>query len=92
MPSDCATWRTINQEGIQDAIWEDVRITPALIATLIDEVRLMRWEYAQSNSKRNLKSYKPKPIERPGVVDDTKQHFGKGAIEVSKFDDWYYRR
>lgn len=68
--------------------WSDIKLTPQLLASLVDAVNMIAWEIAQVNSKRNLRTKIPEPIHRPGVKDRHK-HLGSEPIKVKDFDKWW---
>ncbi|MBW3077687.1 hypothetical protein [Bifidobacterium simiiventris] len=60
-----------------------------LLADLIDAVNMLRWENAAMNRRKGQpKPPPPKPVPRPGVKQKG-QRIGRGAIPVSRFDEWW---
>lgn len=68
--------------------WSDVKLTPQLLASLVDVANMICWEIAQVNSKRNLRTKMPEPIHRPGIKDRRKR-FGSEPIKVKDFAKWW---
>jgi len=82
------------QAAVWRAIDPDVRwgMEPMLLAALIDEVRVLRYEFERVNFKG--KPTVPEPIVRPGVTapGDTKRTVhgaGEGFESIEAFDAWY---
>ena len=80
-----AVWRSIDP----DVIWG---LDPMLLALLVDEVRVLRYEFEKVNFKGTPK--KPEPLPRPGVtrhedVEKTVIGSGEGFDTIAEFDAWY---
>lgn len=88
LPATSELFKELYPEEAKDADWQNNAILPQLVATLIDELRVFQWMFAQSKSKRNIKNKFPEPIKRPGITDKTKK-YGKDPIPVSDFKSWY---
>jgi len=64
-----------------------------LLALLIDEVRVLRWEFERVNFKGHKPP--PEPLPRPGVTKntgDTQRDVigaGEGFDTIAEFDAWY---
>lgn len=56
-----------NSGDTAKAVWS---MSDGLIATLIDEIRILTWMYASKNSEQAIP--KPVPIRRPGVTSGRK--------------------
>lgn len=66
-----ALWRAIEP----DVVWD---LQAMLTALLIDEIRVLRWEFERVNFKG--KTRPPEPLPRPGVAKpEDKTVFGGGA-------------
>ena len=78
-----SVWRVIDP----DVVW-----TPdlMLLAALVDEIRVLRWEFEKVNFKG--KSKRPEPIPRPGVQPSVERDVvgaGDGFETIADFDAWY---
>lgn len=90
LPPDSATCREVRGDSEDEVRWQEPSLVPMLLAEIADTAHYVSWEVAQANSKTDLRSRKPRPIERPGVVTDGDiRTYGSGAIPVSDFDDWW---
>lgn len=84
--SDSATWQAIHKDKSEDAMWQDVKTLPVLVALLIDEVRNVQYLYATAHSKHKVK--KPKSLLPNRKKDDDKK-FGQEPIRKSEFNSWW---
>ncbi|NKY08948.1 hypothetical protein [Cellulomonas hominis] len=81
-----ALWRAIDPEVLWDA-------NAMLLALLIDEVRVLRWEFERANFKGHKPP--PEPLPRPGVAKntgDTQRDVigaGEGFDTIDEFKAWY---
>lgn len=77
-------WRAIDP----DMAWTPDRM---LLATLIDEIRVLRWEFERVHFRG--KPTRPEPIPRPGVerpvVEVDKVKTDGGFDTIAEFDAWY---
>jgi hypothetical protein len=66
----------------------------AILADIFDLVNGFLYAYACANSDGSRKPKKPKPYPRPwlddSITDENEQHFGKGAVSVEEFNEFYY--
>jgi len=74
------------------AIDPDVAWTPDLMLTalLVDEIRVLRWEFEKVNFRG--KAPRPEPIPRPGVTPSMERSVigaGEGFDTIAEFDAWY---
>jgi hypothetical protein len=49
--------------------------TEMLLATLIDEIRVLRWVYVSAHSKEGARPMAPAPVPRPGVGKKERRPF-----------------
>jgi len=78
-----AVWRSIDP----DMVWT---LDAMLLAALVDEIRVLRWEFERVNFKG--KALKPEPVPRPGVkppVEKSVIGAGEGFETIADFDAWY---
>lgn len=79
-----ATWRALNPELA--AFASPVRQS-AMLADVFDAVQNTMYAVVKMHHGR---MGRPKPYPRPKCGGDG-QSFGKGAIDVSGFEEWYYQ-
>ena len=60
-------------------------VTDYLLATIADALAVANWQRASQG--RRAPGPRPKPIPRPGAEE--KQVFGRGAIRISDFNEWW---
>ena len=60
-------------------------VTDYLLATIADALAVANWQ--RGSQGRRAPGPRPKPITRPGAEE--KQVFGRGAIRIRDFDDWW---
>lgn len=89
LPQDSATWRDEHPDRSDEADWAGSSYAQQLLAGISDALSMLAWEFAQVNSKHDLRRYIPRPIPRPGVVDDRNVSYGRDPIPVSEFDSWW---
>ena len=80
-----ALWRAIDP----DVVWD---LQATLTALLIDEIRVLRWEFERVYFKG--KTRPPDPIPRPGAAPPSERTVERvGASEgfdtIAEFDAWY---
>lgn len=78
-----ALWRAIDPE----VLWD---LQAMLTALLIDEMRVLRWEFERVNFKGKAKP--PEPLPRPGVAPVVQRDTigaGEGFDTIEEFDAWY---
>lgn len=83
LPQDAAVWRAIDP----DTAWD---LPAMLLALLVDEVRVLRWEFERANFKG--RPPQPEPIPRPGVTPKAEVETvgkGDGFDTVAEFEAWY---
>lgn len=83
-----SVWRAIDP----DVVWG---LDPMLLALLVDEVRVLRYEFEKVHFKGTPKL--PEPLPRPGVtqhedVEKTVIGSGEGFDTMAEFDAWYAAR
>ena len=61
--------------------------TPWVLADIFDALAVLHLSYLKRNGSPSAQPAQPYP--RPGAKPSG-QSFGKGAIKISDFDDWYY--
>lgn len=77
-----ALWRAIEP----DVVWD---LQAMLTALLIDEIRVLRWEFEKVNFKGKHKP--PEQIPRPGVAPkEDKKTFGgrESALPIDQMGEW----
>ena len=85
---DSAFYRAAHSEQAEIIAWLDGSATCALIAELIDAVRFSANTLAfKGTGKRTPKL---DPYERPWAKRKA-QRYGRGAIPISDFNEWYYQ-
>lgn len=90
LPPDSALCREVRGDSEEEMRWQEPSLAPMLLAEIADTAHYVAWEVAQANSRHDLSSRLPRPIERPGVVTDgDSRRYGSGAISVSDFDAWW---
>lgn len=78
-----AVWRAIDP----DVVWG---LDPMLLALLVDEIRVLRWEFERVNFKG--KAEKPEPLPRPGVKPKPEVETigkGEGFDTIEEFEAFY---
>lgn len=75
-PRNSALYRAQNPD---EWMWDE---TNHLLAAIADGINIANWQ--RGEGKKNTF---PKPINRPGVQDDTK-HYGKGALPYDEMAIW----
>lgn len=84
LPVDAALWRAIEP----DTVWG---LSESLMALLVDEIRVLRWEFERVNFKgRSTKP--PEPLPRPGVKPQVEREVigkGEGFDTIEEFEAWY---
>lgn len=78
-----AVWRAIEP----DTVWG---LSESLMALLVDEIRVLRWEFERVHFKGKTKP--PEPLPRPGVKPQTEVDVigkGDGFDTIEEFDSWY---
>lgn len=88
LPPQAESVKAQSDKAYEVGEWSDTKLTPQLLASLIDAANMISWEIAQVNSKRNLRAKMPEPIHRPGVKDRRK-HLGSEPIKVKDFAKWW---
>ncbi|NPD32257.1 hypothetical protein HLV35_03115 [Eggerthellaceae bacterium zg-997] len=88
VPRTSRTFASMRPDEAEDAAWEGNALLAQLLAALVDEVRDLAWSFAQSRTRRSLRSMRPRPIPRPGVRD-ARRRWGRGAIPVGDFERWW---
>ncbi len=82
-------WRALDP----DALWA---LEPMLLALLVDELRVLRWEFERAHFTGRRPP--PEPLPRPGVAaraGDRDRHTvgaGTGFDTLADFDRWYAAR
>lgn len=79
-------WRAIDP----DVVWG---LDPMLLALLVDEIRVLRWQFERVHFKG--KPERPKPIPRPGVAPEPeveKVAPDGGFDTIEEFQAWYAAR
>lgn len=82
--------RELHPEDEAKVAWLDGKANGELLAHLIDEVRSLEWLYTSAHNKS--KRQRPEPFPTPWNEDTRRsktQHFGKGAISISEWDEWW---
>jgi hypothetical protein len=80
LPQSSALHQAIH--GVDESLWT---IGDYLLAQIADTQAWLAWTKTKDGEKgRN----QPKPIVRPGVVDDSKKQVGSGALPASEMLDW----
>jgi len=75
-------WRALDP----DVVWD---LPGTLLALLVDEIRVLRWEFERVNFKG--KNRPPDPLPRPGVKPpEDKATFGGGAsaLPIDEMAEW----
>lgn len=83
LPADAAVWRSIEP----DTVWG---LPESLLALLVDEIRVLRWEFERVNFKGKTKP--PEPLPRPGVKPKAEVETigkGDGFDTIEEFERWY---
>lgn len=83
LPPGAAVWRSIEP----DTVWG---LPESLLALLVDEIRVLRWEFERVNFKGKPKP--PDPLPRPGVTPSVERDrigAGEGFDTIEEFDAWY---
>lgn len=83
LPPEAAVWRSIEP----DVVWG---LPESLLALLVDEIRVLRWEFERVNFKGKTKP--PEPLPRPGVKPQTEVDVigkGDGFDTIEEFERWY---
>ena len=83
-----AFFKVRHPDSAKTAAWLDGSAACALIAELIDAVRAGTNVLAYRGTGKRPPKLEPYP--RPWRKDERVQHFGRDAIPVRDFDDWYY--
>ena len=76
----------------RQAEWVRGDVVAELLAVLVNELRAMQWMYQSANSKTRIRQ--PKPFVTPWNADEELgvRRFGKGAIPISGFWQWWDAR
>lgn len=61
----------------------------AMMADLFNAIAMFRYEFAAANSGKH-RPHKPQMYPTPFSSNENENKVGKGAIPISKFDEWYY--
>lgn len=83
LPLDSALKSEMEPEA---AYWEGARRVPMMLADIYDAVAWLQYSYVQAHAKQKIQ--KPKPYPRPGVKKAVKT-YGRGAIRIKNFNDWW---
>lgn len=87
LPHDSALYRAMNPEKAEEVLWQNTALLPQLVASVVDELRMLQFVYTQAHTKKNIRNKRPKPIPRPGVEDkDTKTIKGDVFESVEAFE------
>lgn len=83
-----AFYKARNGCDVRTAAWLDGSAACSMIADLIDAVR----ESAVGLAYRGTGKKPPRldPYPRPWAKDTRSSHYGRGAVPVGEFDEWYY--
>lgn len=81
LPLDSALKSEMNPDS---AYWEGSRRVPMLLADIYDGINGLTYTVTRMGG---AKPKKPKPYPRPGVKKSNS--YGKGAISIKDFDDWW---
>ena len=84
LPEDSATWRALHPDEAQ---WATRLGIVHLLADVFDQTSGIAWLFASAHSKSRPKRPRPYPVP---WANGEEQRFGKGAIAIADFDDWYY--
>lgn len=79
-PESSALFRSVH--GAEDSQWN---LTNHLLAAAADSLAWLVWAKTEDAArKRN----RPKPIPRPGVVDDSKKRIGSSVLPIEAMKNW----
>ena len=79
-PESSALFRSVH--GAEQSEWT---LTNHLLAAVADSAAWLVWSKTEDASrKRN----RPKPIQRPGITDDSKKQIGSGTLEIEAMKNW----
>ena len=81
LPPSSALYRSVNNEA-----WRFEQSVPYIMADLIDELRVLRYEFEAVHSKG---AKPPKPYPRPGMKDPNQRIIGSDPIPVKDFEEWW---
>lgn len=88
LPADSATvCEASGYDGMHS--WSSHVRTNAMLADVYDNISALRYTLVASRSKRGKRPKRPKPYPRPWREDKGTKRFGKDAIPVSQFGDWW---
>jgi len=91
LPTSSALYRAMYPEMYTFGLPEQ---QSAILADLYDLINWFMYAYVSANSESSHKPKKPqrypRPWEQDDQVDDGEQHFGKGAVSVEEFNEFYY--
>lgn len=92
LPDESATMRAVIQHEADGAErWTSPMQLAQMLADLIDNVSVLRWELSsRARKKGSSPPKKPKPYERPWDKRTDEKSIGKGAISRAEFLSWYY--
>lgn len=80
------TWRSINPKLSEFC---SSFKTNVILADIFDAINAFAYMYAKSHVPKGTIVPPPETYPRPWKSDG-RQRFGRGAIPISKFDEWYY--
>lgn len=86
LPQDAAVWRALDP----DRVWG---LTEQLLATVVDEVRIMQWMYELAHHRKGPRPKPPQRIPRPGITqpedEDTTTYGGRAsALPTDEMAEW----
>lgn len=80
LPKTSAVYRAVH--GDEDAEWG---LLEHLAASTADSLAWLVWSKTEDATK---KRNRPKPIPRPGVVDESKKQIGAGSLPIDEMKAW----
>ena len=85
---DSAFYAARNGCDLKTRAWLDGSAECSIVADLIDALRGSALSLAFKGTGKKPPRLDPYP--RPWAKDTSTKHYGKGAVPVGDFDEWYY--
>lgn len=80
LPRTSALYRS--QHGVEEYEWG---LPEHLLADVADTLHWLQWKDTKDASRNRNQ---PKPIPRPGIIDESKQRVGSGSLPVDQMLTW----